>query len=204
MRRREFLSLLGGAAVSWPVEARAQQPAMPVVGFLSITAATERPDRLAAFRQGLAETGLAEGTNVNIEYRWAEGRYDRFPELVTDLVRRQVAVIVAPGNAPAPLAAKTATTTIPIVFAVSGDPVGLGLVASLNRPGGNLTGINFFTAELVAKRLGVLRELLPFARHVAVLANPTDPNTLSAVTDQAQSAARLLDLDVRIISAADS
>jgi putative ABC transport system substrate-binding protein len=200
MRRRAFIALLGGAA-AWPLVARAQQASMPVIGFLDIV---NFPVRLAAFRQGLGESGYVVGQNVAIEVRSAEGRYTRFPELVADLVRRQVSVIVAPGATPAALAAKAATTTIPIVFGVGDDPVKLGLVANLARPSGNATGINFFTAELAAKRLGLLRELLPAATRIAVLANPTDPIRLETIVRDLKTAAAAIGLEFQVVNASTS
>jgi putative ABC transport system substrate-binding protein len=177
VKRREFITLLGGAA-AWPLAARAQQPAMPVIGLIDIRSPdTLMEDRLRAFRQGLKDTGYVERENVAIEYRWAENQMDRLPELTAELVRRQVAAIVTTGGPAAVMAAKAATTTIPIVFVVAEDPVRLGLVASLARPGGNLTGINLFTIELVAKRLELLRELVPGATHMAMLVTAASAET---------------------------
>ena len=173
MKRREFITLLGGAAAAWPRAAAAQQAPPPVVGFVQSGSAEVSARYAAAFRKGLNETGNVEGQNVTVEYHWVEGPSDRLPALMAELVRRRVAVIAAPGSAPAALAAKAATTTIPIVFGIAEDPVALGLVASsLERPGGNLTGINFLVQEDVAKRLGILHELVPKAVRVAVLVNP--------------------------------
>jgi putative ABC transport system substrate-binding protein len=183
MRRREFITVAaGGAAVAWPLAAVAQQPAMPVVGFLGSGALTERADRVTAFRQGLKEAGFVEGHNVAIEYRSDEGQTDRLPLLVADLLRRQVALIVS-FSTPAALAAKAATTTVPIVFVSGVDPVQLGLVASLNRPGGNVTGVSFVSGELGAKRLGLLRELRPGATRIAVLVDPKWPLTERFVSE---------------------
>jgi putative tryptophan/tyrosine transport system substrate-binding protein len=176
MRRREFIILLAGSAASIPLEARAQQPpAMPVIGFLDGGSPRERTQHVAAFRKGLAEGGYQEGQNVALEFRWAEGQYNQFAELAADLVRRRVNVIAVPGSGVGALAAKTATVTIPIVFGSGGNPVADGLVTSLNQPGGNLTGVNFFTAELVAKRMQLLRKVVPSASRIALLVNPTDP-----------------------------
>jgi ABC-type uncharacterized transport system substrate-binding protein len=197
IRRRQFIRLLGGAA-AWPLAARAQQ-GTPVVGIISAAPA----HLLDAFRRGLAETGYIEGQNVAIEYRMAEGRYDRLPDLAADLVRRQVSVIAAVGSTPT-LAAKAATQTIPIVFGIGEDPVTLGLVASLARPGGNATGINFFVAEIVAKRLGLLRELLPTAARIAVLVNPTNVSNALATRRDAEAAAGALGLQVLFFNASSS
>ena len=180
MKRREFIALLGGAAAAWPLAARAQQAAMPVVGFLRTTL-TDVPHLVTAFRQGLKEAGFVEGENVAIEFRSAEGQVDHLPALVADLIRRQVALIV--GNTPEALAAKAATTTVPIVFATGGDPVRDGLVGSLNRPGGNVTGVSFTTVELGAKQLGLLRELRPGATGIAVLVDPKFPITERFVSE---------------------
>jgi putative ABC transport system substrate-binding protein len=173
MKRRELITLLGGAAMVWPITARAQQAAMPVVGYLSSQSADTQTDLVRGFRRGLREIGYIEGENVAVNYRWADNEADRLPALAAELVRRQVAVIAASGG-PASESAAKATTTIPIVFMVAEDPVRLGLVGSLARPGGNLTGVNFFSAELAAKRLEVLRELVPNATRVALLLNPAE------------------------------
>jgi ABC-type uncharacterized transport system substrate-binding protein len=201
MKRREFFTLLGGAA-TWPLVARAQQPAMPVIGFLSNASPETFADRLRGFRQGLKETGFAEGENVAIVYRWAENQIERLPELAAELVRRQVTVIAAPQAASA-LAVKALTTTIPTVFIAPEDPVKLGLVASLARPGGNLTGFNLFSGELSAKRLELLRAMVPGAARVAVLVNPTNPALETTVRD-VEAAARAMGLQIQVFNASTS
>jgi putative ABC transport system substrate-binding protein len=199
LRRREFITLLGGAAVAWPLAAGAQQQAMPVVGFLNATSPDGYADRLRGFRQGLKESGYIEGENVAVEYHWAEDQSDRLPALAANLVRRRVAVIAATSTSPA-LAAKAATTSIPIVFMVAEDPVRLGLVASLARPGNNATGINFYTGELTAKRLQLLRELVPAATRVAVLINSANVSTETTLRE-VESAARGMGLQMRVVRA---
>jgi putative tryptophan/tyrosine transport system substrate-binding protein len=203
MKRREFITLLGGAAVAWPLSAHGQQPVMPVIGFLNPTSPDTFVDRQRAFRQGLKDTGYVEGENVAIEYRWAENQFDRLQALAAELVRRQVAVIAVAGNATA-MAAKAATTTTPIVFMVPEDPVRLGLVASLSRPGGNATGINFFLGELTAKRLELLRELVPAATRVAVLVNPAYAANTEATLKDIEAAARAKGLQIQVLEASTS
>ena len=188
MRRREFISLIGGVAAMWPLAARAQRTPLPVIGFLNSVSPQPFANYVAGFRAGLKETGYIDGQNVAIEFRWAEGHYDRLPGMAADLVRRQVAVLVSTGGAPSVVAAKAATSTIPIVFTIAVDPVQLGLVASLSRPGGNTTGVNFLTAALEGKRLGLLRALLPGIQLIAVLLNPNRPDHADQ-TRQVQEAA---------------
>jgi putative tryptophan/tyrosine transport system substrate-binding protein len=198
MRRREFITLLGGAVVTWPFAARAQQPALPVVGFIRDGSADASARLAAAFRKGLNDAGFVEGQNVTIEYHWLEGQYDRLPALVADLVRRKVSVIATPGNVPS-LAAKAATATIPIVFGVGGDPVQLGFVASIARPGGNVTGINFFVQEVVAKRLRLLHDLMPKAVRIAVLLNPGNAVVAEATLRDVKEAAPTMGLQIQTI-----
>jgi putative ABC transport system substrate-binding protein len=203
MKRREFITMLGGAAVAWPVAATAQQPVMPVIGFLAAVSPDSYSERVRGFRQGLKDTGYVEGENVAIEYRWAESQFDRLPALAADLVRRQVAVIAALSNAVA-LAVKATTTTIPIVFIATEDRVKLGFVASVARPGGNATGINFYSGELTAKRLELLREVVPAATRVAVLVNPTNAMTTESTLRDVQSAARAMGLQIQVVNASTS
>jgi putative ABC transport system substrate-binding protein len=203
MKRRAFITLLGGAA-AWPMVARAQQPAMPVIGFLNSTSPEAIADRLRGFHRGLKENGYVEGENVTIAYRFGENQNDRLPALAAELVQRRVNVIVA-GTAPtATLAAKAATTTIPIVFLVSDDPVKLGFVGSLARPEGNLTGVNFFNAELNAKRLELLRQLVPGAARIALLVNPANVTTTESSVRDLEAAARVMGLQISILNASSS
>ena len=199
MNRRAIIMLIGGAA-AWPLAARTQQAPLPVVGFLNATSPSSWKPYLDAFWHGLNEAGFVESRNVAIEYRWAEGHYERLPSLAADLVRRQVSVLVSTGGAGPLLAAKAATTTIPIVFTAGNDPVRMGVVASLNRPGGNITGVNLFVTEMVSKRLGLLRELVPTADLVAVLSNPTNPSTEDQLND-VQQASRAAGQRIHILSA---
>ena len=201
MRRGEFITRLGGTAVAWPLAARAQQPAMPVVGLVTGGSPEAAVRMGGGFRRGLNEGGYVEGQNVTVEYQWLDGQYDRLPSLMADLVRRRVAVIATPGSNPAALAAKAATTTIPIVFGVGADPIELGLVASLARPGGNATGINFFVADIAAKRLGLLHDLVPKAVRIAVLINPANASTAEATLRDMPEAARAIGLQIVVLNA---
>jgi ABC-type uncharacterized transport system substrate-binding protein len=200
MKRRDFITLLGGAAAAWPLAARAQQ-AVPVIGVINAGFPETSVSRVAGFRQGLNEMGYVENQNVTIEYRWAEGRYDRYPEFAAELIRRKVSVIVTGVSTGAALAAKDATSTIPIVAGVGQDPVRLGLVASLARPGGNVTGVNFFVTEVVAKRLGLLREMVPTATRIAVLVNPTQPASAESTVKNVHLAADGMGMQIQIFNA---
>jgi len=203
LKRCEFVTLLGATA-AWPIAARAQQAAMPLIGVLGAIAPERLTERLGAFRQGLKEVGYVEGENVKIEYHWAENQLDRLPALAADLVQKQVAVIFATGGTAPAIAAKAATTTIPIVFTIPEDPVQLGLAASLARPGGNLTGVNLLVGELVPKRLEVLHELVPAMTRVAILVNPANPDRAEAQVREAESAARAMGLQVQSLKAGSS
>jgi putative ABC transport system substrate-binding protein len=203
MKRREFITLLGGAAAAWPPAARAQQPAMPVVAFVSGGGSADAP-LAASFRKGLNEAGYVERQNVTVEYHWLEGQFDRLPALMADLVRRRMAVIATPAGNLAALAAKAATTAIPIVFGVGEDPVKLGLVASLARPGGNATGINFFNLEVSAKRLGLLHDLVPKAVRIAVLVNPANTPTTETALRDIPEAAHAIGLQIQVLNAGTS
>jgi putative ABC transport system substrate-binding protein len=207
VKRREFITLLGGAAtassLAWPLATHAQQPAVPMIGFLHPTSPDAFPDRLRGFRQGLKETGHVEGENVMVTYRFAENQTDRLPAMARELVGRRVAVIAA-ANSPAALAAKAATTSIPVVFITPEDPVGLGLVTSLAKPGGNLTGINLLSGELVAKRLELMRELVPGATRVAVLVNPANASTTETTLRDVEGAARAMGLQIQVLKAGTS
>jgi ABC-type uncharacterized transport system substrate-binding protein len=201
MRRRDFITLIGTAAAAWPLAARAQQPVMPVIGFLGSASPELSANLVRAFREGLSETGYVEGRNITIEYRWAGGQNDRLPALAADLVRRRVSVLAAPASTPAALAAKAATATIPVLFLVGTDPVAAGLVASLARPGGNVTGVTNLNTELGPKRLELLRELIPTAKIIALLVNPTSPFIAENISKDLQLTARTLGLQLHILNA---
>ena len=201
MRRRAFITLLGGAAAAWPLGAHAQQPPMPIIGLLDPTSPAATADRMRGFHRGLKDTGYVEGENVAIAYRWADGQNDRLSELAAELVRQRVAVIAAAGGSPSALAAKAATTTIPIVFVIAQDPVRLGLVASLARPGGNMTGISFLSGEVTAKRLELLRELVPAATRVAVLVDPANATYAEITVRETGAAARSVGLQIQVLKA---
>jgi putative ABC transport system substrate-binding protein len=204
MRRREFITLIGGTAATWPITGRAQQSKTPVVALINAGAADALMRYAAAFRKGLSEMGYDEEKNVTVEYHWLEGKYALLPDLLDNLIRRRVAVIATPGSTPAALAAKAATTTIPIVFGVGDDPVALGLIANLAKPGGNVTGINFFAFEVNAKRLGLMHELLPKATRFAVLVNPNNAPSAQSTTNEIRKAAHGLGLDVLFFNASTS
>jgi putative ABC transport system substrate-binding protein len=201
MRRREFITLLGGAAAAWPLAARAQQQEVPVIGFLNHGSPEPSAKFVAAFRKGLGEIGYVEGQSVTIEYRWGQNNNERLPELAADLVRRRVSVIATPASIPAALAAKAATTTIPIVFDIGGDPVQLGLVTSFNRPGGNITGVSHLNFQLAGKQLGWLHELLPTATRFAALINPKTPGLVESFIKEVQIAAATLGLQIDVLTA---
>jgi putative tryptophan/tyrosine transport system substrate-binding protein len=203
MNRREFIALLGGAVAAWPIAARSQQPSMPVIGYLGVSSFEKSAGRsLHAFKRGLAESGYVEDRNVMIEYRWADDEYDRLPALAVELVQRGVAVLVAAGS-PAALPAKAATTVIPIVFMIGSDPVELGLVAGLNRPGGNLTGVAYLNVEVAPKRLELLHELIPTAKSIALLVNPANPVVADAQAKELQAAISTLDLNLMLVKASN-
>jgi putative tryptophan/tyrosine transport system substrate-binding protein len=203
LKRRQFITLLGGAVATWPLTARAQQQGMPVIGWLNPRSPQSDAHLVSAFRRGLSEVGYVEGQNVLIEFRWAEDQIDRLPSLVADLVRRQVSVIAAVGSPICALAAKSATKTIPIVFEIGLDPMQVGLVASLNRPGGNITGVTNFSTELGTKRLGLLRELVPRATRVGVLVNPSEAAATEATMRDVGAAARALEMQLQILNASN-
>ena len=202
MRRREFIKVIAASAAAWPIAARAQQAPIPVVGFINAASAQNYTRQLAAFLKGLGESGYVDGRNVAVEYRWAEGQNDRLPAMAADLIHRQVAVIAATST-PAALAAKAATTTIPIIFELGSDPVELGLVASLSRPGGNVTGVIQWNIEVAPKRLELLHELLPTARVMALLIDPTDPTNAKTTVSEVSAAAKTFGLQLHVLNASN-